>query len=159
MKTKLSLKRIGIAFIVVFIVIQVFRINKTITPVNEQTDFMAVTQINPEVATILKNACYDCHSNQPTYPWYTSVAPVSWWIKNHINEGSKHLNFSIWQTYTVKRKDHKLEECVEMIEEGEMPMNSYTWMHPEAKLTDAQKQLLIDWFKAEKAKLNYVAEK
>ena len=159
MKTKLSLKRIGIAFIVLFIVIQVFRINKTITPVNEQTDFMAVTQTNPEVATILKNACYDCHSNQPTYPWYTSVAPVSWWIKNHINEGSKHLNFSIWQTYTVKRKDHKLEECVEMIEEGEMPMNSYTWMHPEAKLTDAQKQLLIDWFKAEKAKLNYVAKK
>jgi cbb3-type cytochrome oxidase cytochrome c subunit len=159
MKTKLSLKRIGIAFIVLFIVIQVFRINKTITPVNEQTDFMAVTQTNPEVATILKNACYDCHSNQPTYPWYTSVAPVSWWIKNHINEGSKHLNFSIWQTYTVKRKDHKLEECVEMIEEGEMPMNSYTWMHQEAKLTDAQKQLLIDWFKAEKAKLNYVAEK
>ena len=159
MKTKLSLKRIGIAFIVLFIVIQVFRINKTITPVNEQTDFMAVTQTNPEVATILKNACYDCHSNQPTYPWYTSVAPVSWWIKNHINEGSKHLNFSIWQTYTVKRKDHKLEECVEMIEEGEMPMNSYTWMHPEAKLTDAQKLLLIDWFKAEKAKLNYVAEK
>jgi cbb3-type cytochrome oxidase cytochrome c subunit len=159
MKTKLSLKRVGIAFIVLFIVIQVFRINKTITPVNEQTDFIAVTQTNPEVATILKNACYDCHSNQPTYPWYTSVAPVSWWIKNHINEGSKHLNFSIWQTYTVKRKDHKLEECVEMIEEGEMPMNSYTWMHPEAKLTDAQKQLLIDWFKAEKAKLNYVAEK
>jgi cbb3-type cytochrome oxidase cytochrome c subunit len=159
MKTKLSLKKIGIAFIVLFIVIQVFRINKTITPVNEQTDFMAVTQTNPEVATILKNACYDCHSNQPTYPWYTSIAPVSWWIKNHINEGSKHLNFSIWQTYTVKRKDHKLEECVEMIEEGEMPMNSYTWMHQEAKLTDAQKQLLIDWFKAEKAKLNYVAEK
>lgn len=159
MKTKLSLKKIGIAFIVIFIVIQVFQINKTINPVNEQTDFIAVTQTNPEVATILKNACYDCHSNQPTYPWYTSVAPVSWWIKNHINEGSKHLNFSIWQTYTVKRKDHKLEECVEMIEEGEMPMNSYTWMHPEAKLTDAQKQLLIDWFKAEKAKLNYVAEK
>ena len=159
MKTKLSLKRIGIAIIVLFIVIQVFRINKTNNLVNEQTDFIAVTQTNPEVATILKNACYDCHSNQPTYPWYTSVAPVSWWIKNHINEGSKHLNFSIWQTYTVKRKDHKLEECVEMIEEGEMPMNSYTWMHPEAKLTDAQKQLLIDWFKAEKAKLNYVAEK
>ena len=159
MKTKLSLKRIGFACIILFIVIQVFRINKTINPVNEQTDFMAVTQTNPEVATILKNACYDCHSNQPTYPWYTNVAPVSWWIKNHINEGSKHLNFSIWQTYTVKRKDHKLEECVEMIEEGEMPMNSYTWMHPEAKLTDAQKQLLIDWFKAEKAKLNYVAEK
>jgi hypothetical protein len=159
MKAKFTLKRISVVLLVIFCLIQVFRINKTTIPVNEQTDFMAVTQTNPEVTTILKNACYDCHSNQPTYPWYTNVAPVSWWIKNHINEGSKHLNFSIWQTYTTKRKDHKLEECVEMIEEGEMPLNSYTWMHPEAKLTDAQKQLLIDWFKAEKAKLNYVAEK
>ena len=159
MKIKFTIKRIGIALLIILIIIQVFRINKTNSPVNEQTDFIAVTQTNPEVATILKNACYDCHSNQPTYPWYTNVAPVSWWIKYHINEGSKHLNFSIWQTYTTKRKDHKLEECIEMIEEGEMPMNSYTWMHSEAKLTDAQKLLLIDWFKAEKAKLNYVPEK
>lgn len=139
----------------VLIIIQFFRIDKTIKPINTKTDYISVAQTNPEISTILKNACYDCHSNQPTYPWYTNIAPVSWWIKNHINEGSRHLNFSEWETYTSKRKDHKLEECIEMIEEGEMPMNSYTWMHGEAKLTNAQRTLLIDWFKAERTKLNY----
>lgn len=139
----------------VLIIIQFFRIDKTIKPINTKTDYISVAQTNPEISTILKNACYDCHSNQPTYPWYTNIAPVSWWIKNHVNEGSHHLNFSEWETYTSKRKDHKLEECIEMIEEGEMPMNSYTWMHGEAKLTNAQRTLLIDWFKADRTKLNY----
>ena len=139
----------------VLIIIQFFRIDKTIKPINTKTDYISVAQTNPEISTILKNACYDCHSNQPTYPWYTNIAPVSWWIKNHVNEGSHHLSFSEWETYTFKRKDHKLEECIEMIEEGEMPMNSYTWMHGEAKLTNAQRTLLIDWFKADRTKLNY----
>lgn len=143
----------------VLIIIQFFRIDKTIKPINTKTDYISVAQTNPEISTILKNACYDCHSNQPTYPWYTNIAPVSWWIKNHINEGSRHLNFSEWETYTSKRKDHKLEECIEMIEEGEMPMNSYTWMHREAKLTNAQRTLLIDWFKADRTKLNYSTTK
>jgi hypothetical protein len=159
MKKRFTLKNISIAIIFILLMIQSIQIDKTIEPVNPTTDFISVTAANTEVAGLLKTACYDCHSNQPTYPWYTNMAPVSWWIKHHINEGSQHLNFSIWGTYSEKRKNHKLEECIEMIEEGEMPMNSYTWMHPEAKLTDAQKQLLIDWFKAEKAKLNYVAEK
>ena len=143
----------------VLIIIQFFRIDKTIKPINTKTDYISVAQTNPEISTLLKNACYDCHSNQPTYPWYTNIAPVSWWIKNHINEGSRHLNFSDWETYTSKRKDHKLEECIEMIEEGEMPMNSYTWMHGETKLTNAQRTLLIDWFKAERTKLNYSVTK
>lgn len=141
------------------IIIQFFRIDKTVKAVNSNTDFIALTNSNTEVASILKNSCYDCHSSQSTYPWYTNIAPVSWWIKHHINEGSHHLNFSDWGTYTPKRKDHKLEECVEMIEEGEMPMDSYTWMHSEAKLTNSQKQLLIDWFKAERTKLNYSSTK
>ena len=90
---------------------------------------------------------YDCHSNQPTFPWYANVAPISWWIKHHIDEGSEHLNFSEWGTFTPKRKHHKLEECVEMLEDGEMPMSSYTWMHNESKLTDVQRLLLVNWFK------------
>lgn len=156
MKKHLTKKKLFFTLTIILIIIQFFKIDKTIKPVNQQTDFLITTQTNTEVAAILKTACYDCHSNQPTYPWYTNFAPVSWWIKNHINEGSKHLNFSEWGNYSLKRKDHKLEECVEMIEEGEMPMNSYTWIHKEAKLTDAQRQLLIEWFKAEKIKLNYI---
>ena len=155
MKKYFTLNRIFQFTLGTLIIIQFFRIDKTVKPVNIQTDILALTQPSADISTILKTSCYDCHSNQPVYPWYTNVAPLSWWIKHHINEGSHHLNFSEWGTYSLKRKDHKLEECVEMIEEGEMPMSSYTIMHGEAKLSQAQKILLIDWFKAERTKLSY----
>ncbi len=148
MKKKLTLKNIAIFLVFLFLVIQSIRIDKTAEPLNPATDFITLTSANAEVANTLKIACYDCHSSQPTYPWYTNIAPVSWWIKHHINEGSQHLNFSIWGTYSEKRKNHKLEECIEMIEEGEMPISSYTLMHGEAKLTDAQKLQLVEFFKA-----------
>lgn len=147
MKKRLTKKNILIAVLFLLIIIQAFRIDKTTKPVDAANDFIALTSANTEVASTLKIACYDCHSNQPAYPWYTNIAPVSWWIKHHIDEGSHHLNFSEWGTYTVKRKNHKLEECIEMVEEGEMPMSSYTIMHGDAKLTDAQKLQLVEFFK------------
>lgn len=150
MKKHLTFKNIAIFLVFLLLAIQSIRIDKTIEPVNPSIDFIALTSANTEVANTLKIACYDCHSNQPTYPWYTNIAPVSWWIKHHIDEGSHHLNFSIWGTYKEKRKNHKLDECVEMIEEGEMPMSSYTLMHGDAKLTDAQKLQLVEFFKAQK---------
>ena len=155
MKKKLTLKNIAIFLVFLFLVIQSIRIDKTTESVNPTTDFITLTSANAEVANTLKIACYDCHSNQPTYPWYTNIAPVSWWIKHHINEGSQHLNFSIWGTYSEKRKNHKLEECIEMIEEGEMPMYSYTLMHKEAKLADSQKLQLVEFFKALKGNANF----
>jgi hypothetical protein len=147
MKKRLTTKNIAIFLVFLFIIIQAFRIDKTTQPVDAAKDFIALTSANAEVANTLKTACYDCHSNQPVYPWYTNIAPVSWWIKHHIDEGSHHLNFSEWGTYTAKRRDHKLEECIEMVEEGEMPMSSYTIMHGNAKLTDAQKLQLVEFFK------------
>jgi hypothetical protein len=147
MKKRFTLKNISIALIFILLMVQSIRIDKTVEPVNPATDFISLTSANTGVSELLKTACYDCHSNQPTYPWYTNIAPVSWWIKHHINEGSSHLNFSLWGTYSDKRKNHKLEECIEMIEEGEMPMTSYTLIHKEAKLTDAQKMQLVDFFK------------
>jgi len=150
MKKKFTLKNIAIFLVFLFLAVQSIRIDKTTEPVNPATDFIALTSANAEVANTLKIACYDCHSNQSSYPWYTNIAPVSWWIKHHINEGSHHLNFSIWGTYSEKRKSHKLEECIEMVEEGEMPMTSYTIMHGDAKLTDAQKLQLVEFFKATK---------
>ena len=155
MKKRFTLKNISIALIFILLMIQSIQIDKTIKPVNPTADFISVTAANTEVAGLLKTACYDCHSNQPTYPWYTNMAPVSWWIKHHINEGSQHLNFSIWGTYSEKRKNHKLEECIEMIEEGEMPMYSYTLMHKEAKLADSQKLELVQFFKALKGNANF----
>jgi hypothetical protein len=150
MKKLFSSKIIILVVLLLLIVIQFFRIDKTTQRVDATRDFIALTSANEEVANTLKTACYDCHSNQPVYPWYTNIAPVSWWIKHHIDEGSHHLNFSEWGTYSQKRKNHKLEECIEMVEEGEMPMSSYTIMHSNARLTDAQKLQLVEFFKAVK---------
>ncbi len=148
MKKHFTLKKSVLFVALLLLILQLFTIDKTIKPVDATKDFISVTNPNIEAAHLLKIACYDCHSNQPNYPWYTSVAPISWWIKHHINEGSHHLNFSEWQTFSVKKQNHKLDECVEMIEEEEMPMQTYTWMHGEAKLNDAQRLLLVNWFKA-----------
>jgi len=148
MKKYLTFKKISLFLLFVFILIQFIRIDKTNAAVNPQDDFLTISSANSEVSKVIKSSCYDCHSNESTYPWYTNIAPVSWWVKNHINEGRDELNFSIWASYSEKRKNHKLEECIEMIEEGEMPMSSYTIMHGEAKLTDAQKLELVGFFKA-----------
>jgi cbb3-type cytochrome oxidase cytochrome c subunit len=150
MKKKFTKRNILIGIVALFLLMQLFRIDKSIKPVDSRKDFIAMTQPNGDVSSLLKTACYDCHSNQPSYPWYTNIAPVSWWIKHHIDEGQHELNFSEWGSYSEKRKNHKLEECIEMIEEGEMPMASYTWMHKEAKLTDAQKLKLVEFFRAMK---------
>ncbi len=146
MLKKITKKRVALAILFLLIIFQIFRIDKTVKPVDLNTDFISVTHADAEVASILKASCYDCHSDQPSYPWYTNIAPFSWWIKHHINEGSHHLNFSEWGNYSQKKKDHKLEECVEMVEADEMPMASYTLMHKEAKLSELQKKKLINWF-------------
>ena len=159
MKKRFTVKNIAIFLVFLFLLIQSFRIDKTTKPVDPAKDFMSLTPTNVEVTNTLKIACYDCHSNQPNYPWYTNLAPFSWWVKNHINEGSEHLNFSEWGAYSEKRRNHKLEECIELLEEGEMPLGTYTWMHKEAKLTDTQKMQLIEFFKAVKSSIVVPSEK
>ncbi len=137
--------KIFFALLGIIVVIQFFRIDKTNPTVDIQNDIIAYEQVPGDIADILKASCYDCHSNVSVYPWYTNVAPVSWWIKKHINEARDELNFSTWGTFTEKRKDHKLEEIGEMIEEGEMPLGSYLLMHGEAKLDEEQAEKLINW--------------
>ncbi|MFO0355414.1 MAG: heme-binding domain-containing protein [Sphingobacteriaceae bacterium] len=146
MKQKLNFKKIALYTSILLVLIQLIRIDKSNKELTPENDFINITKPDAELASILKASCYDCHSNEITYPWYTNIAPVSWWIKHHINEGSEHLNFSEWGTYSAKKADHKLEECVEMVSEGEMPMWSYTLMHSNAKLDQTQKEKLIAFF-------------
>jgi len=115
----------------------------------EQTNPPVTGDINapPEVAKVLRKSCYDCHSNETTWPWYSKVAPVSWLVTRDVNEGRKELNFSEWQSFADKRKDKKFEEIADEVGEGEMPMAIYLPMHPEAKLSDAEKTLLVEWAK------------
>jgi hypothetical protein len=94
--------------------------------------------------TLLKVACYDCHSNSTIYPWYSRITPVNWWLYDHIKEGKRELNFSEF-TGSYKRKMRKLEETAEQTEKHEMPISSYLWLHKEARLNDAQRKLIADW--------------
>lgn len=152
------IKKILFGLLAVVVIIQFFRIDKTNPPVNRALDIMNVVPVPPEIKSILKTSCYDCHTNETVYPWYTNVAPVSWWIKNHIDDGRDELNFSEWGNYSLRRKDHKLDEIVEMIDEEEMPLPSYLIAHGDARLNAEQKALLVDWAKAVREELGYVPE-
>ena len=144
---KLKRKHILPILGIVFILIQFIRIDKTNPPIDPKLDFISTMNTPEDVGNKIVAACYDCHSHDSKYPWYTNIAPVSWWIKGHINGGRKHLNFSTWKEYSNGKQEHKLEECVEMLEKKWMPLFTYTWLHSDAKLTDAERTDMIEYFK------------
>jgi hypothetical protein len=113
-----------------------------------QNDLIAVTKPSAETAAILGSACYDCHSNTASYPWYAYITPVNFWLQHHINEGREEFNMSAWGAKTDKWRAHKTDEALRVIKEEEMPISSYTWMLPEARLNARQRQLLADFFSA-----------
>ena len=99
----------------------------------------------PEVREILTRACYDCHSSRTKWPWYSKVAPVSWWIADHVKDGRRHLNFTQWNSYDAKKRAEAFEESWEEVEHGAMPLPSYVRGHSEAKLSAEDKQALKAW--------------
>ena len=111
----------------------------------------------PEVRAMLKRACYDCHSSETVWPWYSRVAPVSWLIARDVREGRNEVNFSIFTQYPEKRRRRKWKEIPEQIEKSEMPPWFYTAVHPEARLSDADRAALLRWA-AEGARLEGSAE-
>lgn len=135
-----------------FILLSFFALIQVIRPTKNQSDdntFHIKNNYTIQASThnILNNACYDCHSNKTNYPWYAEIAPTSWLLSNHINEGKKHLNFSEFTNRPLAFQYHKLEECIELIENKEMPLASYTYlgMHKNAKLTENERKELITW--------------
>lgn len=147
------IKKVLFLLLIVLVIAQFFGSEKNQGEIASIDKFIEETHPSVEVELILKQACYDCHSNVTKYPWYSNITPINYWMAHHVNEGKEELNFSKWSSYSVKRKDHKLEEVIEMVEEKEMPLPSYTWTHKEAKLTDAQIKAVTDW--AEKVRLGY----
>ncbi len=141
-------KKIGFGLILVFIIIQFIRTENKIIQFDDLDDFIVQTEAPEGIQAILKASCYDCHSNFTQTPWYGEIAPISWYINDHINEGREELNFSAWGTYKLKRKKHKLEESWEEIEKGKMPLEDYLNMHQEAKLSEKDQETLITWFKS-----------
>lgn len=131
----------------VFIIIQFFPIDKTNPITNEGMDFLKIKNTPEPIAKLIRNSCYDCHSNETKYPFYSNVQPVAWLLKNHIDEGRKELNFSTFATYEPKRQAHKLEEAAEYVEQKNMPLESYTLGHSDAKLSDEQRKQLVNYFR------------
>lgn len=140
------IRKILLALLVLLVVIQFIRPAKN-QSAESGNDIAKIYPVPTEVQLVLKRACYDCHSNYTTYPWYDQVQPVLWWVQHHVNEGKQHLNFSEFAAYPKKKQAHKLEETAEQVEKGEMPLNSYTWMHAGAKLTKEEAMLLVNWSK------------
>ena len=145
--------KILIALLLIFIGMQFFSPKKNISESIPETDFIRLTKPPKEIANLLKTSCYDCHSNNTHYPWYNKIAPISYWLASHINEGKEHLNFSEWQNYPLDRKVHKLEEVGEEVQERKMPLESYTILHGNAKLDDDQIFELLEW--TDKIKTSY----
>ncbi len=142
------MKKILIILLVAFIMIQFFPIDKNNPPVNEGMDFLQIKNTPEPMAKLIRNSCYDCHSNESKYPFYSSIQPFGWFLKNHIDEGRKVLNFSTFATYEKKRQAHKLDEVTEMLDSKEMPLESYLIAHPEAKLSDEQRKELSSYFRS-----------
>lgn len=140
-------KKLLIGFVLLFLAIQFIQPTLNRGAAASPNDITRAMTVPPEVAQILKRSCYDCHSNHTTYPWYDRIAPVSWWVANHIKEGKLELNFSEFGTYSAKKQAKKLEEIRETVEAGEMPLKSYLIMHGDAKLTEAQRSRLAAWTK------------
>lgn len=153
------LKKILIAVGVILVLIQFIRPAKNTS--NVQTNHIATKYIMPqEVKEIFAKACDDCHSNNTRYPWYSNFQPVAWWLNNHVVDGKRHLNMSELGARKINLQNHKLEEIIEMVDKGEMPLKSYTWVHKDAILTDVEKNWLINWAKSamDYIKGNYPAD-
>jgi hypothetical protein len=142
-------KRSGLILLILLLVvvlIQFLPVDRSVPEVVPTQDFLVVTAPDAYLRMLIKEACYDCHSYETEYPWYAYISPVSQWLQGHVNNGREHLNFSIWATYAHEDEDHALKEAAEMVETKSMPLKSFLWVHPEARLTDVQRTELAEWF-------------
>lgn len=137
-------RNIFLALFLVLVIMQFMQPKKNLG--GDQSKHISTLYATPaEVKSILAVACDDCHSNYTKYPWYGYTQPVAWWLDGHINDGKRHLNFSEFAGYRPAKQFHKLEEVEELVGTGDMPLESYTKMHHEAKLSQEQKTALINW--------------
>ena len=139
------IKKIFSMLVLLLVAIQFIRPTKNKSAEAQTSDISVTMNVPDNVSIVLRKACYDCHSNTTNYPWYAEVQPVAWWLANHIDEGKDELNFSEFGTYKLKRKIKKFNEIATEVTEGEMPLNSYTWIHKDAKLTKEESNLIINW--------------
>jgi hypothetical protein len=138
-------KKISLVLLIIFVVIQFFQPEANKTTTASVNHIAKLYNVPTNVEQVLIDACYDCHSNNTNYPWYSNIQPIAWWLDEHIKDGKKHLNFDEFATYKLRRQYHKMEEVITEVKAGEMPLKSYTLIHSSAKLTSQQQVLLTQW--------------
>lgn len=145
------LKKIGLAALAILLVAQFFRPEENNGDLSSVSAFLEETKPPENVQKILKETCFDCHSSKTNYPWYNNITPLNYWLDDHIKDGKKHLDFSNWNAYTLKRKEHKMDELHEEVAAKKMPLESYTYTHAEANLTQEQIDAVVTWGKKTQA--------
>lgn len=155
-----AVKTTLLVLLVGLIIIQFFRPAQNKSAAHSPNDIAVIYNEPDDVRTILNKACNDCHSNNTRYPWYNNIQPVAWWLDKHVKDGKRELNFDEVGSYSLRRQYHKMEEVADMVKDGEMPLSSYTLIHTDAKLTNQEKTILIDWANSIKAtmKATYPAD-
>jgi hypothetical protein len=138
---KTTLLVVGIALVG----IQFIPIQRNTSAEVPPSDFMVTEKPPDEIKSLITGSCYNCHSNDTDYPWYSNFQPFRWMIQNHIANGKAELNLSEWGNYSGRMKRLKRESMISQIEDGEMPLWSYTLIHREAALTDSEKKALLEY--------------
>lgn len=139
------IKKILVILLIAFIVIQFIRPQKNILPGAQPNDISTLYPVPADVDSILTIACKDCHSNNTRYPWYNNLQPTAWYLANHVKDGKRSFNLNEFATYPVARQYDKIEEIKKQIDKGDMPLSSFTLIHRDAILSDAQKKTVISW--------------
>lgn len=153
------IKKILLVLLLALIVIQFIHPKKNKTDAPQPNYIGNKFPVPQDVNAILVKACNDCHSNNTRYPWYSKLQPVHWWLDKHIRNGKRHLNYDEYTNKSAFDQYHKMDETIEMVEDGAMPLNSYTWTHKDAKLTADEKAKLIAWANGVKKQLEGIYHK
>ena len=151
---KKILKVLLIVIVAAVIIMQFFRVDKANPPIVQAETLEATAVVPPDISLIIGRSCNDCHTNQTIYPWYANLQPMGWLLKNHIDDGRRQMNFSVWNTYQLKRRSKKLEQICDRLESKEMPLPSYLWIHRDSILSENDSKALCNWATQEKSRVD-----
>lgn len=154
MKKLKWLKWILVAMAATFGLLQFTNPDRTNPPVTPGHDLFAVSPPPPEVAKLVRTSCFDCHSQETKWPWYSRMAPMSWTVAHDVKEGRERLNFSDWPVNDPARASRKFGNISDQVDSADMPLKKYTMIHRDAILSDAQRKLIVDWAEAQADRLN-----
>lgn len=140
---------LAVLVVAIVLVIQVIPVERNVSTVPPGQSFEKTEKVPANVAAILKVSCYDCHSNNTRYPWYSELQPGAWFMARHITKGKEELNFDEFNNYSKRRKKAKIKSIISQIEKDQMPLKSYLLLHHDADLTPEQQKVLMQFFQSE----------